>query len=267
MVTLSYIKNKIEQINTIINSIKLNIQKAYTSIENKGISITKAKTSSNLYLVIDEMQLGENINEYYSLPTNSSKTSFCDYINKIPDIDFSTIKSFYNAFLNFSRLSSFKNNTTNNVTNFYRAFDGCSNLFEVEINTSSGTNFNRMFYDCNSLYKIGEMDFGKATNISSLFGGSKQIVIGNIGGFKNLGKSYTQNSESYSAYTLDLSRLNLNRSQAITIFNKLYDLNLSYNVATGGTLYKQKIVLNSNTIGKLTDADKNIAINKGWIVS
>lgn len=267
MVTLNYIKNKIKEINNTINTIKSNIQKAYISIESKGISVTKAKTASNLSSVIDEIQLGENINDYFSLPINSSKTNFYDYISKIPNIDFTTIKSFYNAFLNFSRLSSFKNNTTNNVTNFYRAFDGCSSLFEVEINTSSGTNFNRMFYDCNSLYKIGELDFGKATNISSLFGGSKQIVVGNIGGFKNLGKSYTQTSESYSAYTLDLSRLNLNRSQTITIFNKLYDLNLSYSVATGGTLYKQKIVLNSNTIGTLTDADKNIAINKGWNIS
>lgn len=47
------------------------------------------------------------------------------------------------------------------------------------------------------------------------------------------------------------------------MFTKLYDLNLTYDVANGGTLKTQKVDLHADVIAKLTPEQIAIATNKG----
>lgn len=50
------------------------------------------------------------------------------------------------------------------------------------------------------------------------------------------------------------------------VINKLYDLNLTYDVANGGTLYTQVLSLGDTNKEKLTAEEIAIATNKGWTV-
>jgi hypothetical protein len=53
----------------------------------------------------------------------------------------------------------------------------------------------------------------------------------------------------------------------MNVINNLYDLNLTYDVANGGTLYTQKLTLGSTNLAKLTADEIAIATSKGWTVS
>jgi len=68
---------------------------------------------------------------------------------------------------------------------------------------------------------------------------------------------------------MDLSgTYNLSHESLIDIItNGLYDLNLTYDVANGGKLYTQQLILGSTNMAKLTAEEIAIATNKGWSVS
>ena len=53
----------------------------------------------------------------------------------------------------------------------------------------------------------------------------------------------------------------------MNVINNLYDLNLTYDVANGGTLYAQSLVLGSTNMDKLTAEEIAIATAKGWNVT
>lgn len=81
------------------------------------------------------------------------------------------------------------------------------------------------------------------------------------------GKGYTQEKANNEGYTFNFGGMeSLSKESVIDLFNKLYDLNLTYNVANGGTLYTQKIELHSNVKAQLTPEDIAIATNKGWTI-
>lgn len=54
----------------------------------------------------------------------------------------------------------------------------------------------------------------------------------------------------------------LTHESLMNIINNLYDLNLTYNVAGGGTLYTQKLVIGEENIAKLTADEIAIATAK-----
>lgn len=107
----------------------------------------------------------------------------------------------------------------------------------------------------------------KLINVSNIFNKSNTFFT-TFNGISNLGKAYTQQAANYANYTLDLSKsTGLTHDSLMNVINGLYDLNLTYNVAGGGTLYTQKLILGSTNLAKLTDDEIAIATNKGWTVS
>lgn len=143
----------------------------------------------------------------------------------------------------------------------------------------------------NNTLDISSLDFSKCTNISSFIRYSKfakvlhsnfdcskvinvsnfvtnQTVIEYLCPLFNLGKGYTQKTSNYNNYKLDLSScVNLTHDSLVGIINGLYDLNLTYDVANGGTLYTQQLVLGSTNLAKLTEDEIAIGTNKGWVIS
>ena len=106
---------------------------------------------------------------------------------------------------------------------------------------------------------------GKVKKIQSFCYLCKKIINLQFG--YNLGKSYTENSDNYYEYTLALSSNDITTSSLMSIINGLYDLNLTYDVANGGTLYTQKLVLGATNLAKLTAEEISLATAKGWTVS
>ena len=81
-----------------------------------------------------------------------------------------------------------------------------------------------------------------------------------------MGKGYTTKNNNY--YKLNLSACtSLTHESLMNVINNLYDLNLTYDVANGGTLYTQSLQLGADNIAKLTAEEIAIATNKGWTVS
>lgn len=117
-----------------------------------------------------------------------------------------------------------------------------------------------------SLHTVKNLYFDSCTNITNMFG--KSVNLATIEGFYNLGMAYSQNTEYYSKYTLDLVYLtNLTYESLMNVINGLYDLNISYKAAEGGTLYRQKVIMSSASIAKLTSDEIAIATSKGWDIT
>lgn len=135
----------------------------------------------------------------------------------------------------------------------------CKNV----INTSN------MFANNQFSYKeidLRNLDMSNVTNVYYIF--YQSTYLESIKSFKNLGKGYVTTSENSWLYTLDLSYCKkLTHESLIDVINNLYDLNLTYNVANGGTLYRQSLKLGTTNIAKLTEEEIAIATNKGWNVS
>lgn len=125
---------------------------------------------------------------------------------------------------------------------------------------------NSFFEQCGAKkIDISMVDLGNVQSVLNMFANSNDLETLIFG--INLGKNYIA-TISNSNYTLALSSCGkLTYESLIDVINKLYDLNLSYDVANGGTLYTQKLQLGGTNKVKLTAEEIAIATNKGWTVS
>ena len=160
---------------------------------------------------------------------------------------------------------------TSSVTNMSMMFQYCSKLANINVsglNTSNVTNMSYMFSGCNVVKSLdlSSFDASKVTNLNTMFAYCSALT--NLTFMNNLGKGYTSKSNNVSSYKLDLSAATtLTHDSLMSVINNLYDLNLTYDVANGGTLYTQQLILGSTNKGKLTADEIAIATNKGWVVS
>lgn len=142
---------------------------------------------------------------------------------------------------------------------------GCSSLIEFpSINTSRNSSFYNFFAGCKALKTIRKINMGNATNVGNFALVSTELE--NIEGFENLGKAFTK--KEANTYVLNLSNsTKLTHDSLMNIINNLYDLNLTYNVASGGTLYTQSLQIGETNIAKLTAEEIAISTSKGFNVS
>lgn len=153
------------------------------------------------------------------------------------------------------------------IGNMFNYYMNKGSIDLSNFNISNVTSMNNLFYYCQNVTSIdiSGFDFSKVINLSNMFVAANSLVNLNFG--YNLGKGYTQKTSNYSNYTVNLyNTRNLSHDSLMSVINGLYDLNLTYNVAGGGTLYRQKLSLGSN-MDKLTSEEIAIATNKGWNVS
>lgn len=175
-------------------------------------------------------------------------------------------------FYNCTALTEMQEMDTSNVTNMNSMFESCKNLKEIkQMDTSKVTNMNGIFYSCIEVTKIPQLEAGNVNRVKNAFNNCRKLV--DFGGLKDIGKAFTQKTDNYSEYTQDYHYCTeLSYESLMNIFYGLYDLNLVYDVANGGTLYRQKLYIGSVNKAKLeateegrqalSDADK-----KGWNVT
>lgn len=268
------------------------------SLENDGsvMAYVSANGSNyNLYIVGNgSIKLPKNC---YCLLTNYSICTAINNINLLETNDVENVQRIFNGCKKIKSLD-LSNWNIENITSMYNMFGNCMELESLNMgnwDTSKVLNMNGVFSECYYLTElnlknwdthnvlsmtsifnlcqrvtdldISNFDASKITSASSIMGAMNALT--NItGSLKNLGASYTTAKANYGNYTLTLSGSpNLTKQSLLNIINGLYDLNLTYNVANGGTLYSQKLVLGSTNLAKLSSAEVAIATNKGWTVS
>lgn len=157
------------------------------------------------------------------------------------------------------------------VTNTSYMFQMATNLTTLDLtklDMSNVTNMSNMFYLCRNLtdLDLSNIDVSKANIIGYMFYSCTNLT--NLKFFKNLGKGYTRTMNNTADYKLDLStNTKLTYESLMDVINNLYDLNLTYNVANGGRVYRQQLVLGTTNTAKLTAEEIAIATNKGWTVT
>lgn len=252
----------------------------------------------------------DNLNELLGLCENVTSTEYmfaqCTSLTNLDLSNFDTSNStnMREMFTGCSEITELdlSNFNTNKVTNFRYMFNGCRKLIKVNLSnfdTSNVTNVNGMFYSCSMLTELDLSNFNtsKVTDIGSMFNSCTKLTKLNLGSFdmskatncanmlsncinltslisfKDLGKAYTQKTTNHSNYKLDLSACTqLTHESLMDVINNLYDLNLTYNVANGGTLYRQQLKLGSTNLAKLTATEEGQlalaeADRKGWNVT
>ena len=190
----------------------------------------------------------------------------CINLKNIPQIDTSNVTTMNSMFADCSLLQEIKALNLQSTTSIANMFSNCTSIENIELlNTEKVAAFNQAFYACSSLKSLNELNCENVTSLYNIFIGCSSLS--DFGGLKNIGKSFTQTSNNYYNYEIRIFSSPLTHESLMNIINNLYDLNLTYNVAGGGTLYTQLLVLGDTNLNKLTAEEIAIATNKGWTVS
>lgn len=179
----------------------------------------------------------------------------CEKMIYVPMLDTSNATNMYNMFAFCLSIEKIPHFDTSNVTDMHSMFSNCQMLKEIpNFDTSYVENVESMFVNCTRLQKIPLLDFGKVNNITNFFYFTNVDRLTDLGGFKNLKVDWDDNN--------GLARCkNLTLQSVLNVINNLYDFRSNGDSETTKTLK-----LNSNSMSLLTDNDKAIATNKGWIL-
>ena len=216
----------------------------------------------------------------------------CSNLTEVPQINgTSSVTTMQSMFENCTSLTTvdLSSYTTNSVTNMSSMFSGCNKLTNVDLsnfNTTSVTNMQYMFSGCNKLTSLDisdfdtsgvqnmggmfsslyvcktiqcDLDFTACTNIASMFQSCNKLE--NLGTISNLGKGFLTTQTAHNAYyAVNVSWSPLTHDSIMNIINGLYD------IATAG-VQTQDLILGAANLAKLSQAEIDIATNKGWTVS
>ena len=201
----------------------------------------KPKNLQNLSSAIESIDTPSNYLNF-DLFNTSSNPKASSTLTKLK-LDCSNRTTLANACGAYINLEELEFTNTDNITSVEAMCDGCSSLKKL------------VFGNADSLIICTYM-YNNAHNLEEVYG------------FKNYGKGFTEQSAKYSKYKLSFSRSSkLTYDSLINIINNLYDLNLTYDVANGGTLYSQVIDFGTKNLAKLTEEEIAIATSKGWTLS
>ena len=123
------------------------------------------------------------------------------------------------------------------------------------------------FCRCNELTSLdlSGFDLSKTRNINGLFVSLDNLT--NLKSPKNIGKGFNRQKEDDVNHYILLHNEKLTAESIADVLDNLYDLNLTYDVANGGTLYKQSVLLGPTNYTKVTSEQIAAAEAKGWKIS
>ena len=177
----------------------------------------------------------------------------CSSLTSVPQMDTKNVTNMGDMFYGCSSLTSVPQMDTSSVTSMYEMFSGCSSLTSVpQMDTSSVNSMNYMFNYCYSLTSIPLLDCSSVASTSTPFGYINLNKLTDLGGFKDLKVSWSNNF---------LERVpNATVASLMNVINNLYDL-------TANGLSGKTLKFGTTNLNKLTDEQKAVAINKGWTLT
>lgn len=160
------------------------------------------------------------------------------------------------------------------ITTASKLFYDCAFLKSIENlkfkNTQNLTNISNMFYGCSFITSTPDIDCSKVISVYQVF--MSCVRLEKLGLLINLGKAYTEKTANYGNYTLRIPNSGrIDPENFIRFLDSLYDLNLSYNVANGGTLYRQQITMLAKDLTNIQATEEGLQAlervkSKGWDV-
>lgn len=161
------------------------------------------------------------------------------------------------------------------VTTTWAMFNGCTTLQSVIFGQYIADKISimgQMFYNCQRLKTVDLscFDASNVINVNNIFRNCSNLT--NLTSFKNFGKGFGKVANN-GDYTLNLSSCTkLTYDSLMSVINNLYDLNLTYDTANGGTLYRQTVNIGSTNKVKLEETEEGLlalaeADRKGWNIT
>lgn len=245
--------------------------------QNKDVTITENGTTTvsadagytGLGTVGITTNVSGDLSDYFTStisPGDAYGTAgFIQTIKKIPGPLTPSGTSLYYAFTKYPNAEIPSVIGTENVTNFSYMFSASENITTLNLttmNTQKATNMEYMFNYCINLETINMngLNLGKISKCSNMFRMCSKLTNLTFG--YDLGKAYSAGaSANLPSYTLDLSVCTLlTHDSLMSVINNLYD------IATAG-VQTQQLILGATNLAKLSQAEIDIATNKGWTVS
>lgn len=141
------------------------------------------------------------------------------------------------------------------VISCYGMFQGCTALTSVTMNSFVGgyeagnlTSYDYMFYDCTNLLTIDAIDLTRWSNITNMFTNCTSLENLTITNLKD---------DNYTTWGLE-------NCTALTVTSLVSILNALPTTSEPGN---RRITIGQTNINKLTQAQLDIALNKGWNVN
>lgn len=180
----------------------------------------------------------------------------CTILTTIPPFDTSNVNNMNSIFSNCTNLRYIPLLDTSNVTNMSYMFSNCTNLTTIPpFDTSNVSVMNSMFSSCNNLTYIPLLDTSNVTNINTFMGYSEIKTLTDLGGFKNLKIDW---NDGYGLAKCP----NLTKQSVLNVINYLYDFR-----GNGDSTTTRTIKFHKNSLALLSDDEKAIATNKGWVLT
>ncbi len=238
------------------------------SIENsiKKIGVLDLAGKGPSYMFKDYKYL-EEIKELKNWGTTSLYQTFygCIALKKTPKISLTNTLKTLNATFYSSGITELNDSYIDfsNVTNLSEACRFCDSLTKVNINPSPNlTNLKNTFYRNTALTEVKGNFYGDyLITVSEMFAECSNLEW--FDGIINIGKAYTQQTAGYGNYVYSVVHSpKIQKESLLKMIDGLYDLNLTYDVANGGTLYTQNFRLGDTNLAKLTAEEIAVATEK-----
>jgi hypothetical protein len=178
----------------------------------------------------------------------------------VGDLDASNVMFLDSMFEGCNRLLfTPKIKNTHNVEMFPNLFKGCASITEsCAYDTSNAGNIEEMFSGCTNLKSIPLMDASHVVYIGEICYNCTNLT--DVGGFKDLGKIEPSPHSTLHSDNMFYNCNNLTHDSIMNIINNLYDR------AANGYANLATIPLGSQNLSRISDEEKAIATNKGWII-
>ena len=193
--------------------------------------------------------------------------SGCKELNSVPMLDSSNVTDVQEMFKNCTNLISIPRLNLKKVTNMCDMFYNCQSLESVSLDTANVVNMRDMFYNCQSLKSVS-LDTSNVVNMRDMFYNCQSLESVYLDT-----KNVTVMSDLFKG-CVNLTKLRFNpdagyiKDFSISDCTKMTSEDL---VAMFESLPTPKasrtITLGSVLLGKLSEEQKQIAINKGYVLS
>ena len=139
---------------------------------------------------------------------------------------------------------------------YFAMFKDCRSITTIpKYDFSSADNVEQLLNNCVNLKSLPLLDFGKVKKINSFFGENELTYLTDLGGFQNLKIDWND------GYGLNKCP-NLTKESVLNVINHLYNFR-----ENGDSTTTKTIKFHSKSLSLLSDEEKQIATNKGWVIS